>query len=75
MSTTIAITLSDDVSTLIENGLPIFNQNEATTHGALTIEKLAAMLLEDVGHAVRRPGSWEGSNMARVIRCHGYRVA
>ena len=74
MSNTITVTLSDNDAALIERGLPLFNRNEATTHGALTIEKLASMLLEDVGLAVRRPLSWEGSNMARVLRCHGYRA-
>lgn len=44
------------------------------THGLLTVKKLAAMLLEDAGMVVSRPGSWEGSNMADVLRCHGYKA-
>lgn len=74
MSKTITITLTDEDAALIERGLPIFNQNEATTHGPLTIENLAGMLLEDVGLAVRRPGSWEGANMIQVLLSHGYAV-
>ena len=44
------------------------------SHGPLTVRKLAAMLLEDAGMVVSRPGSWEGSNMADVLRCHGYKA-
>ena len=44
------------------------------SHGPLTVRKLAAMLLEDAGMALSRPGSWEGSNMADVLRCHGYKA-
>ncbi len=49
------------------------NQNlTANTHGALTLQTLAALLLEDVALMMRRPGSWEGSNMATVLQSHGY---
>lgn len=41
-------------------------------HGLLDLPKLAAMLLEDAALVQRRPGSWEGSNMARVLAAHGY---
>jgi hypothetical protein len=44
------------------------------SHGDLTVKKLAAMLLEDAGMVLGRPGSWEGYNMADVLRCHGYQV-
>ena len=44
------------------------------SHGPLTVRKLAAMLLEDAVMVVSRPGSWEGSNMADVLRCHGYKA-
>ena len=44
------------------------------SHGPLTVKKLAAMLLEDAGMVINRPGSWEGSNMADVLRSHGYGV-
>jgi hypothetical protein len=46
--------------------------DRANTHGILTIESLARMLLQDVALSVRRPGSWEGSHMARVLASHGY---
>ena len=45
-----------------------------TSHGQLTLESLAAMLLEDVALAVRRPGSWEGSKMGALLEAHGYTV-
>ena len=44
------------------------------SHGPLTVRKLAAMLLEDAGMVVSRPGSWEGANIADVLRCHGYKA-
>jgi hypothetical protein len=44
------------------------------SHGQLTVMKLASMLLEDAGMVISRPGSWEGSNMADVLRCHGYKI-
>jgi hypothetical protein len=46
------------------------NYPNANTHGTLGYETLTRMLLEDVAMAVRRPGSWEGANMAS----HGYEV-
>jgi hypothetical protein len=42
------------------------------SHGQLSFESLAAMLLEDVGLMVRRPDSWEGSNMWALLAFHGY---
>ncbi len=44
------------------------------SHGSLTVKKLAAMLLEDAGMVISRPGSWEGANMIEVLRCHGYKA-
>jgi hypothetical protein len=44
----------------------------ATTHGALTVPALLAMLAEDATMVIRRPGSWEGANMATVLSSHGY---
>ncbi len=46
--------------------------DRANTHEAVTIESLARMLLQDVALAIRRPGSWEGSLMAKVLASHGY---
>ncbi len=44
----------------------------ATTHGALTASALLAMLAEDAGLVISRPGSWEGVNMTIVLDSHGY---
>lgn len=44
----------------------------ACSHGALDLEKLVRMLLQDVALAVHRPGSWEGANMRQVLASHGY---
>lgn len=49
-------------------------QKGFTSHGALTISKLLAMLAEDAAMVISRPGSWEGSNMAQVLQSHGYEV-
>lgn len=38
----------------------------------LDLKTLAEMLMSDVALAVRRPGSWEGSNMYTVLEAHGY---
>ena len=43
-----------------------------STHGALNLESLLEMLLEDVALMVSRPGSWEGANMGNVMASHGY---
>jgi hypothetical protein len=43
-----------------------------TSHGALDIEELTRMLLEDVALAVLRPGSWEGHGMRQLLASHGY---
>lgn len=43
-----------------------------TSHGPLTVEGLLAMLAEDAGMVLTRPGSWEGANMATVLSSHGY---
>lgn len=45
-----------------------------TTHGDLTPSKLLAMLAEDAGMVISRPGSWEGANLAQVLLSHGYEV-
>jgi hypothetical protein len=66
----IAIEISGDDAHLVQ----AFVDTTAAdaTHGKLTIETLAAMLLQDVALAMRRPGSWEGHNMAEVLISHGY---
>jgi hypothetical protein len=70
----IEIEISDQDAELIEQFMDE-NQNETgNTHGPLDMIILAGMLLEDVALAVRRPGSWEGSNMSQVLCSHGYRV-
>jgi len=43
-----------------------------SSHGELDVPKLVRMLLQDVAHAVHRPGSWEGANMRQLLAGHGY---
>jgi hypothetical protein len=66
--------ISDDEAMHINRLIDLANLREesANTHGRLDIKTLAAMLLQDVALALRRPGSWEGANMARVLEAHGY---
>ena len=45
-----------------------------TSHGALSVSAMMAMLAEDAAMVISRPGSWEGSNMAQVFSSHGYEV-
>jgi hypothetical protein len=68
----IAVEISDDNAALVAEFLKLYGQRAESSHGPLTIERLAAMLLEDVALAVRRPGSWEGANMGTVLASHGY---
>jgi hypothetical protein len=42
------------------------------TREPITPEELIGILKDDVVLAVERPGSWEGSNMLDVLRCHGF---
>ena len=70
---TVQIELGDHDALAIESLLETCSTDDrATSHGELTIETLAAMLLEDCALAERRPGSWEGAGMIDVLRCHGY---
>lgn len=50
------------------------SSNGFTSHGQLTPAKLLAMLAEDAGMVVTRPGCWEASNMYQVLTSHGYTV-
>ncbi len=50
----------------------ILAMKEPFTDKQLTSEQVIKILKEDVVLAVERPGSWEGSNMLEVFRCHGF---
>ena len=41
----------------------------------LTVPGLARMLLEDAALAIHRPGSWEGSKVADLLRSQGYDIS
>jgi len=50
-------------------------RNGATTHGPLeSAADLLTMLAQDAAMVIRRPGSWEGAGMARLLAGHGYEV-
>jgi len=68
----IQITIPENDSKLIKQFLTSTKGTEFCSHGSLTMEKLSAMLLEEVALGVRCPGSWEGSNMITVLASHGY---
>lgn len=70
----ITLTIPEADAALIRRFLDATRQSAASTHGTLTMDALAALLLEDVALMVRRPGSWEGANMAQVMTSHGYEV-
>ena len=70
----IEIEISDQDAELIEQFLDENQSETGNSHGPLDMIVLAEMLLQDVALAVRRPGSWEGSNMSQVLWSHGYRV-
>ena len=66
------VDVSEEDLKLIERGLLRMNRSDGNSHGPLDVQRLAGMLMEDVALAVRRPGSWEGSNMSQVLTSHGY---
>lgn len=70
----ITVDISDDDAALIKRLIEAVNSssNDANSHGELSFEVLARMLMQDVALAVRRPGSWEGTNMSHVLSSHGY---
>lgn len=66
------VDVSEEDLKLIERGLQRMNGSDGNSHGPLDVQRLAAMLMQDVALAVRRPGSWEGANMYQVLTSHGY---
>lgn len=70
----IVVEISDADAKDINRAIQLANGSDANSHGTLGYETLTRMLLEDVAMAVRRPGSWEGANMTRVLASHGYEV-
>lgn len=79
MAKKISIEVSDaTAANLRELAIRCTQENErregSTSHGALTPATLLAMLAEDAGLVISRPGSWEGANMAQVLSSHGYEL-
>jgi hypothetical protein len=70
----ITIEISDADAMYISRLIDLVNLDDANTHGNLTFEMLGRVLFEDVALAMRRPGSWEGANMAQVLSSHGYQL-
>lgn len=70
----VTVEISDADAADINRAITRANNSDPnyTTHGTLGFETLARMLLEDVAMTVRRPGSWEGANMAQFLASHGY---
>lgn len=48
-------------------------QGALTSHGPLDADELLKLLAQDAAQVVRRPGSWEASNLAEVLYAHGYK--
>ena len=70
----LTIEIRDEDAALIRELLELTKDMDQgrCSHGPLTMKRLASILLEDVALAMRRPGSWEGANMLRVLQAHGY---
>ena len=69
----IVVQLDTKDAALISQWIEFYGKSSMSSHGDLTtLDQVAKMLLEDVALAVRRPGSWEGSNMWQVLNSHGY---
>ena len=76
---TITIEIPDDLADQLEKLAKLCTDADqardgATTHGPLTVPALLAMLAEDAGMVLTRPGAWEGSNMGTVFSSHGYQL-
>ncbi|WP_196304989.1 hypothetical protein, partial [Ralstonia solanacearum] len=66
------VTVSDKTATELDELVGLLNDHHESidrysSHGRLTRASLLAMLAEDAGLVVSRPGSWEGANMANVL--------
>lgn len=75
----VAVEISPETAALLDELVARCNESHrhregANTHGELTPATLLAMLAEDAALVIRRPGSWEGVNMAQVLISHGYDV-
>ncbi len=70
----IEIEITREEAEMIEEFITGNRTGEFNSHGPLDMTVLARMLMEDVALAVRRPGSWEGSNMIQVLTSHGYTI-
>ncbi|MFX1695887.1 hypothetical protein [Paraburkholderia sp. A1RO-1] len=74
MTRKFSIEVSDTTAADLDELVNFLNGSacEYNTHGRLTSSSLLKMLAEDAAMVLRRPGSWEGSNMAQVLSSHGY---
>ncbi len=73
----VSVEVSDDLAARLDELANLCTRADqaregATTHGSLTASALLAMLAEDAGMVISRPGSWEGVNMKNVLDSHGY---
>lgn len=67
--------VADSIAQLAERCTEIDKERDGlTSHGALTVESLLAMLAEDARLMMVRPGSWEGAGMAALLTSHGYDI-
>lgn len=79
-STTVTAKIPAEIEGLVLRAIATANARRASTvpaagtHGALTMETLIFLLLEDVAYTQSRPGSWEGAGMNNVLFAHGYDV-
>ncbi len=55
-----------------EQAVKTLELTDPLTNDPVTPKELSEILKNDVVLAVERPGSWEGSNMLDVLRCHGF---
>lgn len=80
MTVKVELELRDDVYTglvMAAQASSVANEQRygATTHGALDVKTLLAMLAEDAAMTHSRPSSWEGSSMLQVLASHGYQLS
>lgn len=54
-----------------EQAIQVLDIKEPYSDQVIQPERLVEILKDDVVQVMQRPGSWEGSRMYDLLRCHG----
>ncbi len=67
-----ACAMTIDETEKLKEAVKELNLTDPITKKPVSAFELITVLIDDVILAAERPGSWEGSNMIEVLRCHGF---